>query len=132
MECTVSVRQTLKSSCNKKNRNLYHLPNSKNVNTDGLINSIDIAEKHLFRNKTESVLSKTTKETIWNEFLDLKEQCGIINQISCKFDTNVTSSTVYRTVNFVNIKRLSYIYLITVQPPLNDRNGDTSLSSKQL
>ena len=78
MECTVSVRQTLKSSCNKKIRNLYHLPNSKNVNTDGLINSIDIAEKHLFRNKTENVLSKTTKETIWNEFPDLKEQCGII------------------------------------------------------
>ena len=38
----------------------------------------DIAEKHLFRNKTKSVLSKTTKETIWNEFLNLKERCDVI------------------------------------------------------
>ena len=58
----------------------------------------------------------------------------------------VTSSTVYQmvpiskngkkqehqTINFFNIKRLSYIYLITAQPPLNDTNGDTTLSSKQL
>ena len=38
----------------------------------------------------------------------------------------------HQTINFFNIKRLSYIYLITAQPPLNDTNGDTTLSSKQL
>ena len=85
VECKVSVRQTLKLSRNKEVRILYQLTNNKNVNTGCLINSIDITEKHLFRSKTESVLSKTTKETIWNELLDLKEQCGII-----KFLVNLT------------------------------------------
>ena len=64
VECKVSVRQTLKLSRNEKVWTLYQLTNNKNLNTDFLINSIDIPEKHLFRNKTKSVLSKTTKETI--------------------------------------------------------------------
>ena len=38
----------------------------------------------------------------------------------------------HQTVNFVNIMRHSYIYLITAQPLLNDMKGDTTLSSKQL
>ena len=37
-----------------------------------------------------------------------------------------------QTVNFVNIMKLSYIYLITAQLLLNNTNGDTTLSSKQL
>ena len=78
VECKVSVRQTLKLSRHEKVRSLYQLTNNKNVNTDCLMKLTDIAEKHLFRNKTKSVLSKTTKETIWNDFLNLKEQCDII------------------------------------------------------
>ena len=38
----------------------------------------------------------------------------------------------HQTVNFDNIMRLSYIFLITAQLLLNDTNGDTTLSSKQL
>ena len=38
----------------------------------------------------------------------------------------------HETVNFVNIMRLSYIYSFTAQPLLNDTNGNTALSSKQL
>ena len=99
-------------SLNEEVRTLYQLTNIKNVNTDCLINSIDIAEKHLFRNKTKSVLSKTTKETIWNEVLDLKEQCGIIKFLVNSIPTNqlvqwqkvasslpnniLTSTTVYQ------------------------------------
>ena len=165
VKCKVSVLQTLKLSRNEEVRTLYQLTNDKNVNTGCLINSIDIAEKHLFRNKKKSVLSKATKETIWNKFLGLKEQCGIIKFLVNTILTNqlvqwqkVTSSipsnivnfvrryVIYslsngtnlqkwkkkqhQTVNFVKIKRLSYIYLITAQAPLNDMNGDTTLSSK--
>ena len=78
VECKVSVRQTIKLSRNEEFRTLYQLSNNKNVNTDCLINSIDITEKVLFRDKTKSVLSETMKKTLWNEFLDSKEQCGII------------------------------------------------------
>ena len=78
VECKVSVRQTLKLSRNEEVKSLYQLTNNKNVNTEFLIKLIDIPEKHLFRNKTKSVLSKRTKETIWNEFLNLKEQCDVI------------------------------------------------------
>ena len=105
-ECKVSVLQTLKLSCNKEVRTLYQLTNNKNVNTNCLINSIDIAEKHL-RNKMKSVLSKATKETIWNEFLDSKEQCSIIKFLVNTIPTNhlvqrqkVMSSLPNNTVNF--------------------------------
>ena len=88
VECKVSVRQTLKLSRNEEVRTLYQLTNNKNVNIDCLLNSIDIAKKPLFRNKTKSVLSKAMKETIWNEFLELKEQCGIIKFLVNIIPTN--------------------------------------------
>ena len=70
----------------------------KNVNTDYLINSMGITEKYLFRNKMKSVLSKRTQETIWNEVLDLKEQCGIIkflvNMIPTKKTCTMAESDV--------------------------------------
>ena len=102
----VSVRQTLILSRNEEDRT--QLTNNKNVNTVCLINSIDITENLLFRNKTKSVLSKKTKETNWNEFLDLKEQCGIIKFLVNLIPTNqlvqwqkVTSSLPNNIVNFV-------------------------------
>ena len=106
-ECKVSVQQTLKLSRNEEVRTLFQLTNNKNVNTDCLINLIDTAEKYLFRNKTKSVLSKTTKETIQKKFLDLKEQCGIIKFLVNLIPTNqleqwekMTSSLPNSIVNF--------------------------------
>ena len=71
------------------------------------MDSLDITEKHLFRKKTKSLLSKTTKETIWNELLDLKEQCGIIKFLVNLIPTNqleqwekMTSSLPNSIVNF--------------------------------
>ena len=87
--CKVSARQTLKLSRNLDIWPLYYLTNNKNVNTaDCLISLIDIAEKHLFRNKTKSALSKTTKKTISNEFLNLKDQSGIIKFLVNSKPTN--------------------------------------------
>ena len=107
VECKVSVRQTLTLSRNEQGRTLYQLTNNKNVNTDCLIDSIDITVKHLFKNNAKSALSKTTKETIWNEFLDLKEQFGIIKFLVYLISTNqllqwqkVTSSLPNNIVNF--------------------------------
>ena len=45
VECKVSVRQTLKLSRNEEVRTLFQRTYNKNVNTDCLINFIDIAEK---------------------------------------------------------------------------------------
>ena len=46
----------------------------------------------------KSVLSKRTQETIWNEVLDLKEQCGIIkflvNMIPTKKTCTMAESDV--------------------------------------
>ena len=107
VECKVSVRQALKLSRNEEVRTLYQLTNNETVNADCLINSIDIAEKHLFRNKTKSLLSRTTKETIWNEILDLKDQCSIIKFLVNSIPRNqlvqwqkVTSSLPNNMVNF--------------------------------
>ena len=48
VECKVSVRQTRKLSRNEEIRTLYQLRNNKNVNvnTNCLINSIDIAKRN--------------------------------------------------------------------------------------
>ena len=107
VECKVSVPQTLKLSHNEEVRTLYQLTNNKNVNTDSLINSMDTAEKHLLRNKTKSVLSKATKGTVRNEFLDLKEQCSIIKFLANIIPTKqlvqrqkVTSSLPNNIVHF--------------------------------
>ena len=66
-----------------------------------------ITEKHLFRNKMKSALSKRTQGTIWNEVLDLKEQCGIIKFLVNMIPTKklvqwqkVTSSLLNKFVNF--------------------------------
>ena len=55
----------------------------------------------------KSVLSKRTQETIWNEVLDLKEQCGIIKFLVNLIPTKklvqwqkVTSSLLNKIINF--------------------------------
>ena len=56
VECKVSVPQTLKLSRNKEVRTLYQLANNNNVNTGCLINSMDMAEKRVLRDKTKNII----------------------------------------------------------------------------
>ena len=62
----------------------------------------------------KSVLSKRTQGTIWNEVLDLKEQCGIIKFLVNLIPTKklvqwqkVTSSLLNKIINF---ERRYHIY----------------------
>ena len=75
IECKVRVRETVRPSRNKEVGNLYQLTSNKTVNTNCLL-LISATEKYLFKNKATSVLSVQTNESIWNEFVDLMEQCG--------------------------------------------------------
>ena len=56
VECKVSVSQTLKLSRNEEVRTLYQLTNNNNVNTGCLINSMDMTEKRVVRNKTKNII----------------------------------------------------------------------------
>ena len=77
------------------------------------MDSLDITEKHLFRKKTKSLLSKTTKETIWNEFLDLKGQCGIIKFLVSLIPTNQLVQWQKSTSSLPNnIVKFAWCYLI--------------------
>ena len=78
IRCKVSVQRTLKSSLKKHVRNMYQLTSNKNVNTDYLLSQLTQLKNISSRKKTKTLLSMKINEFIWNKFLDLKEQCGII------------------------------------------------------
>ena len=121
VECKVSVRQTLKLSRSEELELYISLQTIKNVNTNCLINSIGIAEKHLFRNKTKSVLSKATKETSWNEFLDLKEQGGIIKFLVNTIPSNLVPVSSSETAVSLFIKCLKCVPFCSTSRKFNNR-----------
>ena len=85
-------------------------------------------------------------KTLKQIYVECKVSARQTLKLSRNEEVGVTSFTVYQmvriskngnkkkhqTVNFVKIKSLDCIYLITAQPPLNDTNGDITLSAKQI
>ena len=79
VEYKFGVRKTLKTSLNEDIRNLYKLTSTKNVNSDSILEKINSTENLTIHNRPCTLLSSQSKESTWNGFLDLKEQCGIIS-----------------------------------------------------
>ena len=79
VECKLGVRRALKTSLNEDIRNLYKLTSAKNVNSDSILEKINSTEKRTIKNRSCDLLSTQSKESTWNSFLNLKEQCGIIS-----------------------------------------------------
>ena len=79
VECKFGVRRTLKTSLNEDISNLYKLTSKKNLNSDSILEKINSAEKRTIKNQSCTLLSSQSKESTWNGFLNLKEQCGIIS-----------------------------------------------------
>ena len=86
--CKFSVRRTLKTSLNKDIRNLYKLTSTKNVNSDSILEKINSTKKQIIKKRSCALLSTQRKESTWNGFLNLKEQCCIIS-----FLVNLTPPT---------------------------------------
>ena len=95
---------------------MYQLTSNKNVNTDYLLSQLMQLKNISSRKKTKTLLSMKINEFIWNKFLDLKEQCGII-----KFLVNlITPSKILEQLvtpslpnHIVNIPRHHIIFSLS-------------------
>ena len=78
-----------------KPKKLYELTSNKNVKHDCITNDITLEnglERHRVKTKCRSILPKEFKETIWNNFLGLKEQSTIVSPtVSSSFAKDITN-----------------------------------------
>ena len=76
------MRRILKTSINPDARKLFNLTMNRNAKIDDVVSS---AEKNLPTNKFKKVcdttLKKEERDTIWEKFMGLNEQCKIISFI---------------------------------------------------
>ena len=82
-ECKITVRRILRCSVNEEARKLYEIITIKNVDSDSIVNkavSKDLPN-HKVKEKCKSIFTKEKAESIWNDFMGLKEQCVIIKYI---------------------------------------------------
>ena len=79
VECKLGVCRILKTSLNEDIRNLYKLRSTKNLNSDSILENINSTEMRTIKNWSCALLSFQSKESTWDGFLNLKEQCGIIS-----------------------------------------------------
>ena len=82
-ECKITLRRVLKCSINEEARKLYEITTMKNVNSDSIVNkafSQDLPNNKI-KAKCKSILNKAITESVWDNFMGLKEQCILIKQI---------------------------------------------------
>ena len=82
-ECKITVRRILRCSVNEEARKLYEITTIKNVNSDSVVNKAvsEDLPNHKVKEKCKDIFAKGKTESIWNDFMGLKEQCVIITYI---------------------------------------------------
>ena len=82
-ECKITVRRILRCSVNEEARKLYEITTIKNVNSDSVVNKAvsEDLPNHKVKEKCKDIFTKGKTESIWNDFMGLKEQCVIITYI---------------------------------------------------
>ena len=78
-ECKITVRRILRCSVNEEARKLYEITTIKNVDSDSIVNKA--VSKDLPNHKVKEKCKKEKAESIWNDFMGLKEQCVFIKYI---------------------------------------------------
>ena len=82
-ECKITHRKVVKCSRNEEARKLCDLKTMKNINLDSIVSKATSEE--LPNNKTKakrkSILNKEITESVWDNFMDLREQCILIRQV---------------------------------------------------
>ena len=82
-ECKITLRRVLRCSRNEEACKLYEMTTMKNVNSDTIVNkafSQDLPNSKI-KYKCQSILNKEITESVWDNFMGLKEQCILIKQI---------------------------------------------------
>ena len=79
----ITVRRILRCSVNEEARKLYEITTVKNVNSDSVVNKAESEDlpNHKVKEKYKSIFTKEKTESIWNDFVGLKEQCVIIKYV---------------------------------------------------
>ena len=82
-ECMITVRRILRCSVNEEARKLYEITTVNNVNSDSVVNKAESEDlpNHKVKEKYKSIFTKEKTESIWNDFMGLKEQCVIIKYV---------------------------------------------------
>ena len=109
--CKLTLRSILKHSKNEDIKNLYHLTSYKNINTDIIISSSDKTKK------PKSIMQNQIENEINTNFLQLKEQSGMIihlkEEITKKGVETWNMLIKYLPPNIFNFCRKSLIYSLT-------------------
>ena len=82
-ECKITLRRVLECFINQEARKLCQITTMKNVNSDAIVNkafSQDLPNNKI-KAKCKSILNKEITESVWDNFMGLKEQCILIKQI---------------------------------------------------
>ena len=114
-ECKVTVRRIRICSVNEEVRKLYEITTIKNVNSDSVVNKAvsEDLPNHNVKEKCKSIFTKEKTESIWNDFMGLKEQCVIIKYIVDVCLTKDISSWQVLVNRFpVNIRNFCRRYLV--------------------
>ena len=112
--CKLSVRRTLKTSINPDARKLFNLTMNRNAKIDNVVLS---AEKKLHTNKFKKVcdttLKKEERDTIWEKFMGLNEQCKIVSFIVEEaFESDITNWKKVTNKSPANTFRFCRSYLV--------------------
>ena len=81
--CKITLQRVLRCSRNEEARKLYEMTAMKNVNSDTIVNkafSQDLPNNKI-KDKCKSILNKEITESVWDNFMGLKEKCILIEQI---------------------------------------------------
>ena len=82
-ECKITLQRVLRCSRNEEARKLYEMTAMKNVNSDTIVNkafSQDLPNNKI-KDKCKSIVNKEITESVWDNFMGLKEKCILIEQI---------------------------------------------------
>ena len=86
-KCQLSVRRILNRSKNPDVRKLFKLTSERNVPHDSIIASITNANSNVhltnkqFNSKTDREFTSSLQNSVWKAFMNLNEQCILINHL---------------------------------------------------
>jgi hypothetical protein len=80
--CKLTVRRILKCSTNDDARQLFNLTVNNNRKIDNIVTSVDKEQPNYKTKKVcDSIMKKRERNTIWDKFMGLNEQCKLISFI---------------------------------------------------
>ena len=111
--CKLSVRRILKTSINPDARKLFNVKMNRNTKIDVVLSSEKKLPTNKFKKVCDTTLKKEERDTIWEKFMGLNEQCNIISFIAEEaFMSDITNWKKVTNKLQANIFRFCRRYLV--------------------